>query len=298
MAAQTTGTVVVGCDGSWHSHRAVVTATWEAIRRDADLVVLVVPTPRDPGSGLLRDVLLGEQESLASARATAESGVSWARETDATVRVRSAVHPPGSPELASLLGSAGLLVLGGHGRGGQRAFSLGSTSLRLAHAVRAPLMLSAPDGPLRPTGPSVVVVGLDAQPSSLHALGHAAYLASLRGGELVVVRAVLPTQPGVVAAVARAAQDCAEALAAVPEPLTRATLHVTAAPVVGTLLEASPSGALLVLGNRGRGRVQGPVPGSLTHRVMERATSDVVLVPLPVEGPSDLTKAAAAHQHT
>lgn len=293
MAAQRTSTVVVGCDGSWHSHRAVVTATWEAVRRDADLTVLVVPTPHEPRSDRLGEVLRGEQEALASARATADRGVSWALETDPTVRARSVVAAAGAPELDALLGSAELLVLGGHGRGGQRAFSLGTTSLWLAHAVKAPLLLSAPDGPLHPAGLAEVVVGLDSQPSSLHALSHAAYLAVTRGAQLVVVTAVLPAQPHVVAAVARAAQDSSAALAALEAPVTKVSVHVTAAPVVDALLGACAPGALLVLGNRGVGRVQGPVPGSLTQRVMERATCDLALVPLPVPPPTDAVLGAA-----
>ncbi|GAA2161657.1 universal stress protein [Pedococcus bigeumensis] len=294
MATQRSSTVVVGCDGSWHSHRAVVTATWEAVRRDADLTVLVVPAPHEPRSDRLGEVLRSEEEALASARATAERGVSWALETDPTVRARAMVSTAGAPELDALLGGTELLVLGGHGRGGQRAFSLGTTSLWLAHSVRGPLLLSAPDGPLHPAGLAAVVVGLDSQPSSLHALSHAAYLAATRGAELVVVSAVLPRQAHVVAAVARAAQDASAALESLEAPLTRITVKVTAALVVDALLEACAPGALLVLGNRGVGRVQGPVPGSLTQRVMERATCDLALVPLPVPPPVDGILGAAA----
>jgi nucleotide-binding universal stress UspA family protein len=297
MAAPRPTTVVVGCDGSWHSHRAVVTATREAARRGGDLVVLVVTTSHDPGSHLLGDVLRADREALAAARAIAERGVSWANETDPTVRVRPVALAADDPGLAELLGEAVLLVLGGHGRGGQRAFSLGTTSRRLAHVVRAPLLLSAPDGPVHETEGTAVVVGLDAEPPSWHALDHAAYLATLRGAELVVVRAVLPTAAHTLSAVAAAAQECAAALASVEMTPPKVSVHVVVGPVVDTLPAACAPDSLLVLGNRGVGRVQGPVPGSLTQRLMERATSDVLVVPLPGEPTEHPAREVAAPQH-
>ena len=274
--------VVVGCDGSWHSHRAVTAAAHEAVRRASDLVVLVVPDLHELHSDRLGEMARSERDALARAEATASSGLAWAREADSLVRARAVVLAPDSPDLAALLADAGLLVLGGRGRGGQRAFSLGSTSQHLAHRCAAPRWVTAPDGPAgRNPGHPTVVMGLDPQPWSRHAFRHAVEQAILRQAPLVVVRAVLPRQPHLEAAVASATRECAEAIEGAPPGLTAVTVHVTVAPVVDALLEACDPTSVLVLGNRGSGRVQGPVPGSLTQKLMEAAPCDVVLVPAP-----------------
>jgi nucleotide-binding universal stress UspA family protein len=283
MSVDPLKTVVVGCDGSWHSHCAVTAATGEAVRRHSELVVLSVPTMRERRPHRLVDVAGCEQEALSSAADRARRGVDWAREIDPAVSARALVAALDAPVLTALLADTEMLVLGGHGRGGQRAFSLGSTSRQLAHAVAAPLLLAAPDGPLGADGQEpTVVVGLDGQPWSKQALVHAVAQADLRGATLVVVRAVLPGHPDIEAAVARARRDCAAALEDVsPGPVTAAVV-VTVAPVLEALVDACTSNALLVLGNRGSGRLRGPVPGSLTQRLTEAVRCDVVLVPSPV----------------
>lgn len=68
---------------------------------------------------------------------------------------------------------------------------------------------------------------------------------------------------------------------------------VTVAPVGDALLRACPPNALLVLGNRGAGRLQDPVPGSLTQKPMEAARCDVVLVPTPAGDESVVAGLAA-----
>ena len=280
MPEQTPRSIVVGCDGSWHSHRAVCTATREAVRRDEELIILAVPVTRELRSDRLGEMARSEQDAVSTAAVTAGRGLDWARETDPAVRARALVLPLDAPDLAALLTATELLVLGGHGRGGQRAFSLGSTSLQLAHAAAAPLLLAAPDGPVSSDAEhAVVVVGLDAQSWSRNAFAYAMKEAVRREAALVVVWAVLPRQPRVAAAVARATQDCATALEDVPAALTKLTVLVTVAPVFEALLQACPPTSLLVLGNRGSGRVQGPVPGSLTQRIIEAAACDVLLVP-------------------
>lgn len=284
MPVKTPRTVVVGCDGSWHSHRAVTAATLEAVRRDADLVILSIPDLRDARTDRLADVARGEHDALSTATGMARTGLAWAREIDPAVSVRPLVVPLEAPELTALLAETDLLVLGGHGRGGQRAFSLGSTSLRLAHSATAPLMLAAPDGPEVSTGQQpTVVVGLTPQSWSHHALSYAAAQAAARHIALVVVQAVLPGQPHLAAAVGRAERECADAVEDVETDGAAAsiTVSVSVAPVADALLAACSAGDLLVLGNRGKGRLRGPVPGSLTQKLLETAICDVVLVPEP-----------------
>jgi nucleotide-binding universal stress UspA family protein len=272
----------------------VTAATHEAVRRAGELVVLVVPDPHELHSDRLGEMARSERDAFALATATASSGLAWAREADPAVRARAVVLPLDSTDLAALLAETGLLVLGGHGRGGQRAFSLGSMSQQLAHACAAPLLVAAPDGALgRKPGHPSVVVGLDPQPWSRHAFRYAVEQATRRAAPLVVVRAVLPRQPHLGAAVASAAREAAEAIEGAPPGLTAITVHVTVAQVVDALLEACDPTSLLVLGNRGSGRVQGPVPGSLTQKLMEAAPSDVVLVPAPARVEMNVPHSAA-----
>lgn len=297
MTVKTPRTVIVGCDGSWHSHRAVTAATLEAVRRDTDLVILSVPDVRGLRSDRLADAARSEQDALSTATGMARTGMAWAREVAPAVRARPLVVPLGAPELTALLAQTELLVLGGHGRGGQRAFSLGSTSLQLAHGATAPLMLAAPDGPDVTSGqPPTVVVGLGPQPWSGHALSYAVTQARLRQAALVMVQAVLPGQPNLAAAVTRAERECAAALEDAATDGTAVSVSVTVAPVADALLAACTAGDLLVLGNRGQGRLRGPVPGSLTQKLLERAVCDVVLVPAPASEDALVAPSAALRQ--
>jgi nucleotide-binding universal stress UspA family protein len=289
--------IVVGCDGSWHSHRAVTAATYEAVRRGAELTVLTVPTMGDLRSYHLGDMARCEQDALSTATGMASTGLAWAREVDPAVRARALVLPLDAPELAALMTTTELLVLGGHGKGGQRAFSLGSTSLQLAHAAVAPLLLAAPDGPVgKSAHQPTVVVGLDSQPWSSHALAYAVAQAAMRAAALVVVRALLPGQPRISAAIAGAERDCAVALEHESADLAKVKVLVTVAPVIDALLGACTPNSLLVLGNRGAGRLRGPVPGSLTQKLMEAAVCDVVLVPTRAGENRVMTGSAAVPQ--
>ncbi len=289
--------VVVGCDGSWHSHRAVTAATLEAVRRDADLVILSIPDLRAGRTDRLAEVARSEQDALSTATGMARRGVVWAREVDPAVRARPFVVPIEAPELTALLAETELLVLGGHGRGGQRAFSLGSTSLRLAHGATAPLMLAAPDGPAVTGGHQpTVVVGLTPQSWSHHALHYAMTQATARHAALVVVQAVLPGQPHLPAAVALAERECAAALGDLATDGAAVSVSVSVAPVADALLAACSAGDLLVLGNRGKGRLRGPVPGSLTQKLLETAICDVVLVPEPASEDAMAAPSAAFPQ--
>ena len=283
MTTQTSTTVVVGCDGSWHSHRAVRAAALEADRRNAGLVVLSVPRPQDLRTERLDQVSQREEDALANAHAMAAGGLALAREVAPGVPTDVAVCALGSPTLTELLAGCDLFVLGGHGRGGQRAFSLGSTSAPLARAAASPVLVVAADEPAASAPEkSRVVVGLDDQPPSLHALAYAAKEARLRDTPLVVLRAVLPTHRDVPAALAAAERECASALARSTVDRSRTEVRVTAELPLAALLTACTPATLLVIGNRGVGRLAGPVGGSFTEKLLAAAPCDVLLVPTPV----------------
>ena len=283
MTTQASNTVVVGCDGSWHSHRAVRAAALEADRRNAGLVVLSVPRPQDLRTERLDQVSQREGDALANAHAMAAGGLALARDVAPAVRTRVAVCALGSPTLTELLAGCDLLVLGGHGRGGQRAFSLGSTSAPLARAAASPVLVVAADEPAA-SAPEKrrAVVGLDEHPPSLHALAYAATEATLRDMPLLVVRAVFPTtHSDAAAAVAAAERECASALARSTVVGSTTEVLVTAEAPLAALLTACNTATLLVIGNRGVGRVSGPVGGSLTEKLLEAVPCDIVIVPKP-----------------
>jgi nucleotide-binding universal stress UspA family protein len=282
MITQTSKIIVVGCDGSWHSHRAVSAAALEAVRRNADLVVLSVPSRQDLRAERLDQVSQRERDALATAHAMAAGGLALARDVAPDVRSEVAVCALGSPALAELLAACDLLVLGGHGRGGQRAFSLGSTSAPLARAAASPVLVVAADEPAA-SAPQKrqVVVALDGQSASLHALTYAMTEASLRDAPLVVVRAVLPTRPDIAGALATAERECADAVERSPVAGPGAEVVVTPESPLAALLAACTPATLLVIGNRGVGRITGPVGGSLTERLLAAVPCDVVIVPTP-----------------
>ena len=218
MSTPLTRTVVVGCDGSSPSHRAVLAASLEAVDRDADLVVLCVPVPQDLDPKRLDQVVQRERDAVVDAEVVALRGLAQARESTPAVRAVVAVCALRSPALTALLSRCDLLVLGQRGRGGQLAFSLGSVSSPLARAATSPLMVVASDP--RATSSQAqrpVVVGFDGRPASLQALGYAVTQAVRRRAPLVVVRAVVHGAGERDAALAAAEQECAEALDRVTE---------------------------------------------------------------------------------
>lgn len=279
--SSSTRTVVVGCDGSWHSHRAVATASREAVHRDVELVVLAVPSRGDLRAERLAEVAPREHSATATAAAVAARGLAVARETEPGVRARSLVCGLESATLRAELGSTELLVLGTHGREGQRVLSLGSTSSTLAHLASSPVRLVAAEVPLEVAGPASVVVGFDDQPGSRAALAYGVEQAAMRATPLCVVRALVPGLPGEAAARAAAERACRTALSELAPTSLETRVLVEPAPILDALLSACGPSTLLVVGNRGEGHLRGPLIGSLTSKLVAAALGDVVLVPTP-----------------
>jgi nucleotide-binding universal stress UspA family protein len=262
----------------------VATASREAVHRDADLVVLTVPSRGDLRAERLADVAPREHSATASADAVAARGLTLAREAEPGVRARSLVCGLESATLRAELASADLLVLGTHGQGGQRVLSLGSTSATLAHLAGSPVHLVAAEVPPEVAGRTAsVVVGFDEQPGSRAALAYGLEQAAMTGAALSVVRAVLPGLPGEGASVADAERSCHAALSELAPTGLEARVVVEPAPTLDALLSACAPSTLLVVGNRGEGHLRGPVIGSLTSKLVASASCDVVLVPTPAD---------------
>jgi nucleotide-binding universal stress UspA family protein len=276
-------TVVVGCDGSWDSLRAVEVAAHEAASRHTALVILALPSPADLYSDTLDEVIRRERTSLDRGEAVARGAVERARAAEPHLRVEVLVTLQHSTELTALAARAGLLVLGGHGRGGQSTFSFGSTSAFLSHRFRVPVLVSAGNRTSADLLPRTkVVVGLSGASEDLILANAAISEARVRHCPLVAVRAVLGVpgrdedQRQMIAAEANAWETLSVSTRAAA---VQAGIEVRRGDPVEVLTSQCGPQDLLVLGNRGAGHVSGIVPGSLTLRVINAVPCDVLLVP-------------------
>lgn len=283
--------VVVGSDGSWESHAAVRAATRLAALHGESLVVLAVSRSADSS-------LTGHRaaQDLARGRgvATATRAVELAHETDSTVPVEAVVLTDlEDPVLRSVASRASRLVVGGHGAGGQSAFSLGSVSEALMRQIPRPVLVPASSRTtkrLRTTSGAApvpkVLVGYRPSIDPAHLLTLAAEEAEVRG----TVLRVLTSVPG--------RGDVAEVQHAVWEAIRAdgACAHVAAEVEVvreppEDLLHGEPrDGDLLVVGTRGGGTLAGLVRGSVARSVLDHPPCDVLVVP-----PSVLAVAPSSH---
>ncbi len=210
----------------------------------------------------------------------------------------------GSPAGALVAASrtAETLVVGATAHTLLKAVVLGSVALQVAAHSFCPVVvvhdLEPSDSDARAgvravsTHPGRVVVGLDASERSVRALAYAFEQASRR-------------QVGLTA-VACWAWDESDGFLALPVPVWEATreqqrrlvaellagwgekypdvdvqTRLEQARTVPTLLEVAVGASLLVVGTRGRGGFDGLLLGSVSQRVIERASCPVAVVPAP-----------------
>jgi nucleotide-binding universal stress UspA family protein len=274
--------VVVGCDGSYESEQAVVSAAREAERRRTRLALLVILSDRDLAAERLSDVAHRERQARAHAAAVLRRAEDRVATVAPALAVDEAVGTIGSHVVAQLAERACLLVLGRHGRGGQRAMSLGSVSEDLAKAFRVPIYIPRDMGStgVASLAKPKVVVGVDGRGGEEELLSVAADEARSRGAGLVIVRAVQPggtedrlARPHVwdetwmaVHHAEQTADVSSRVVVSVDEP-------------VRALLVECGSEDLLVVGTRGGGRLAGLVRGSVARGVIDAGLCDVVVVP-------------------
>lgn len=156
---------------------------------------------------------------------------------------------------------ADLVALGSHGGTRLGGLALGSTTSELIHdAPCATLVARPPFDP--PRFPASIVVGVDGSPESLVALDVAKSLARSADGP-------------VVAGALCAGEDRMDpdALARMVEPLRAESRHGRA---VDTLVEASSSADLLIVGARGLRGAR--ALGSVSERVAHRAECSVLIL--------------------
>lgn len=293
MTTSTTGReIAVGVDGSSVSDLALTWAADEAARRRLPLHVLhaypwETVYPRAGGLPLPGQELLAiETQRREAAEALVEHAQQQLRRSHPDVEVRTSTAA-GSPSglLVDASHAADTVVVGAHGAGWLHDMALGSVSLAVAaHAASPVAVVHAPADAERLR--SGIVVGVDDAPQAQQALEYAFARAAEREAEITAVHTwwmdtlVAPPLMAAWEDVDRAeGQLLRDTLAPWQERYPDVTVRwvlVQGHPAT-SLVRASESAELLVVGSRGRGGFASLLLGSVSRSVLHRASCPVVV---------------------
>jgi len=282
--------VVVGVDGSDDSVRALRAAARAAELMHATLVV-VTAWSQAPTFGRTPLWLPDFQREMEHVQATAIDAAFGGRPP---VGLRRVVHV-GAPASALVRESAkaSLVVVGRRGHGGFRALLLGSTAMStVVHAACSVLVLGgdariSPTDPVDEPGSRRVVVGVDGEAPSIHALAAADRAAEMLDARLDVVT-VWPSFDGdldgmedlrdTLGAVARAQQDAAVALAVAPSRRVTVRHVMREGGVSAVLVDEGRSADLLVVGIRSRSALVEAFTGAVAITTAAHGDCPVLVV--------------------
>jgi len=285
----TQGSVVVGVDGSASSQLALRWAADEAGRMQRPLhVVHALET-----EVVLSDKLpLGTKEAAASSDAIVTEAVDLARTL--APGVSATPHSVTGFAPTTLIAAsrvAATVVLGSHGRGALPSALLGSVSQQVAIHASCPVVVVRDDGALEGATSKLVVVGVDGSKASVPVLDFAFSYAASTGSSVTAVHTwwweplegVSLGEPWTGDWTQIASQETtliSEMLAGWAEryPGVPVHRHVVRGDPVIELLEQSRDASLLVVGSRGRGGFIGLLLGSVSRRILKRATCPVAVV--------------------
>ena len=286
--------VIVGFDESAASVAAVQWAATEAARLGSELIVLSAsdpPVQTPVGAGVIRPV----PDLWSLSRAAAARGVDLARSCNPDGAI-GAVGVVGGPagELVARSSEAGLVVVGRNRRSALQAAVLGSVSFAVALHARCPVVVVGEGAERHPGTSWPVVVGIDGSRPALAAVALAVEFARRWQAPLHVVSAwrapsvtAWPDGPDDVSFASSAQPWVSVAHAAVDEAIAQVRsvdpdLTVTGSVIEGraddVLVEQSRRAGLVVIGSRGKGGFAGLMVGSVSHGVMRRSASPVVVV--------------------
>jgi nucleotide-binding universal stress UspA family protein len=286
------GVVVVGVDGSASSLAAVEAAAREARVRGAGLRVVhaffwpamhvpLGPSPLGPPQGGLRnlaDRLVAEAVERAHAAAP-EVDVSHAVVTGEPLTILEAQSR-----------AAELVVVGSRGMGGFVGLLVGSTAVHLAAHGRCPVLVVRE----QPSAEGPIVLGVDGSAAGERAMDFAFAEAELRKAPLAALHAwttwnapmpaprdaAVPyvNPPGALAG--EEERLLSEALAGRQERYPGVVLEhrVVHGGTRESLIEASRSAQLVVVGARGRGGFAGLLLGSVSQALLHHAHCPVAVV--------------------
>ncbi|MGN6302143.1 MAG: universal stress protein [Angustibacter sp.] len=292
MTTSPTREIVVGVDGSPVSDLAVAWAADEAARRHLPLIVLhaypwETVYPRAGGLPLPGQELMAiETQRREAAEALVEHTQQQLRRTHPDVEVRTTTAA-GTPAgmLVDASHSADTVVVGAHGAGWLHDVALGSVSLAVAaHAACPVAVVHAPADADRLR--SGIVVGVDDAPEGQKALGYAFARAAERDAEITAVHTWWMdtlVAPPLLAASEEVDQAEGAVLRAALAPWQERYPDVKVRWVLvqghpaTSLVRASESAELLVVGSRGRGGFASLLLGSVSRGVLHRASCPVVV---------------------
>lgn len=288
-------TIVVGVDGSAGASRAIRWAATEAAATSSRLRLVNawdVPdvfSPGMPGPYIQADeIAQGAHRILERAEHEARRDLAGRPVPIDTLAVRA--RP--ADGLLGACDHADLLVVGTRGRGGFASLLLGSVAHTCAHRTPIPLVVVGHEVPGPGSGP--IVVGADGSDGGRAAVGWAVAEASRLGCSLRVVHAWdLPGRaidgpppflvPDIDPATVRglrdryreeAARAAAELGATVPTEVV-----ISCPGPAESLVAASSTASLVVVGSRGRGGLAGLLLGSVGQQVLHHSACPVVVVP-------------------
>ncbi|MFJ3921570.1 universal stress protein [Streptomyces sp. NPDC090022] len=286
------GLVIAGVDGSASSLVAAEAAAREAQWRNAELRIVHVfrwPPVRVPMGPPVPPPAEGEIWRMTKGLVT--EAVTRARAAAPSVNVtHSVVTGEALTVLEAQSRAAELVVVGSRGMGGFVGLLVGSTAVHLAAHGRCPVLVVRDQA--EPSGP--VVLGVDGSGAGVAAVDFAFAEAALRGVGLVALHAWTtwnaPVPPP---------QDPAEPYASAPGMLAEAEERLLSEALAGhrerypevpvehrvvhgatreTLIAASGTAQLLVVGARGRGGFAGLLLGSVSQAVLHHARCPVAVV--------------------
>ena len=205
----------------------------------------------------------------------------------------------GAPSAAMLEASetADMLVIGSRGRGGFTGLLLGSVGAQVAAHSACPVVVFRQPAP---EGARTIVVGIDGSPAAEAALAFAFDEASHHGWTLVALHAwdvpsydllIVPNGP-VPVPLTDVADDevrlTAEVLAGFRDdyPDVDVEERLVRGPAVKSLVDASATAAMVVIGTHGHGPAMGALLGSVSNGLLHKAKVPVVVVPPIPTAPS------------
>jgi nucleotide-binding universal stress UspA family protein len=285
----TEGSVVVGVDGSPSSESALRWAVTESRRTRRPLHVV---------HALGTELMLSDKQQLGTKEAPASSDPvvtaaldvlrTMAPELQATPHSITGFAPD---TLIAASKVAGTVVVGAHGRSAIPTVLLGSVSQQVAIHSSCPVVVVRESRTQGGVGSGHVVVGVDGSEASEPALGYAFAYAASTGRSLTAVHTwwwepmegLSLDEPWARDWTQIARQEealVAESLAGWSEkyPDVPVRRYVVRGDPVAELLGQSHGASLLVVGSRGRGGFIGLVLGSVSRRILKRATCSVAIV--------------------
>ncbi|WP_405059974.1 universal stress protein [Kribbella sp. NBC_01505] len=267
--APSAGPVVVEVDGSAEGLRVIDYACTEAIRDDADLILVAA---HGSTGGEYRLSAERADESLRTAVAHVRRQIGDALKV--TLLCRAGARMKVLPASA---GGARALIIGRPRHRGPERLIAARNNLQLARRIDCPLIVVPGSWKSAPSQRDVAV-GVDGTALSAEAVGYAFRAAAARGGNVLAVHAAPRLSAPDGAWVRKAELELSEVLGewAKDYPGVKVTRYLTCRPVVAALMHRSREVSLVVLGAHA-GLL--PIGDPVTRRAMAVVDGPVAIVP-------------------